>query len=205
MKKNVRCMQLAILYSLICTSLPLYADIPWLHVEGNAIKDPQGNKVVLRGISLIDLGFLEGWEGGAITMIDRITDKQDSQGNSPGWYPKVIRIPVHPPDSVGGWPFRWYPGDDTFYSSLLRPVVDYCAQKDLYVIIDWHYITDTWDKVEQTSAFWRYMAPRFAHDSHVLFELFNEPINRIGSDLSNWLSVRKDMQTWTEFCQGLPV
>ena len=41
------------------------------------------------------------------------------------------------------------------------------------------------------------MAPRFANDSHVLFELFNEPINNtFGSEAANWESVKTDMQTW---------
>ena len=177
--------------------LPAYANTPWLHVDGNKIKDPEGNIVVLRGISLIDLGFLEGWQGGAINMIDRIIKKNDSQGNSPGWYPKIIRIPIHPPDSVGNWPFRWNSEDDIFYNNLLRPVVNYCAEKNLYVIIDWHYITDTWDKVEQTSQFWEYMAPRFSNDSNILFELFNEPMNN-----GSWLSVRDDMQKWVEIVRS---
>jgi len=75
-------------------------------------------------------------------------------------------------------------------------VVDYCAKKNLYVILDWHYVSDTGPKVAQTSAFWRAMAPRFAHDSHVLFELFNEPMNNAGSERQRWLSVKADMQTW---------
>ena len=29
-------------------------------------------------------------------MIDRLTDKTDTQGNSPGWYPKVFRINITP-------------------------------------------------------------------------------------------------------------
>jgi hypothetical protein len=41
------------------------------------------------------------------------------------------------------------------------------------------------------------MAPRFANDSHVLFELYNEPINNgFGSDAANWASVKTDMQGW---------
>lgn len=191
-----------ILCTLLYLTSPLNADIPWLHVEGNRIKDPNGNTVVLRGISLIDLGFLEGWQGGAINMINRLTDRDDSQGNSPGWYPKILRIPIHPPDSVDNWPHRWDPGDDRFYNGLLRPVVDYCAEKDLYIILDWHYIDDTWAKVAQTSEFWEYMAPRFANDSHVLFELFNEPINGGGSDTDRWLSVRGDMQTWVDIVRS---
>ncbi len=192
----------AIVFIFVCSLLPLHADIPRLHVDGNLIKDPSRKVIVLRGISLIDLGFLEGWQGGAINMIDRLTDKGDTQGSSPGWYPKVIRIPICPYDSVSGWPYRWNPSNDDFYNKLLRPVVDYCATKDLYVIIDWHYVSDTWTKMNQTCEFWQYMAPRFADDSHVLFELFNEPINRIGSDTENWLSVRADMQIWIDIVRA---
>lgn len=174
------------------------AVIPWLHVDGNAIKDPNGNVVVLRGVSLIDLGHLEGWQDGAINMIDRLTDKTDPNGNSPGWYTKVIRIPIVPPDESSGWPYRWNPNNDNFYNNLLRPVVDYCASKDLYVIIDWHYIRNTWERVADTNEFWEDMAPKFAGDSHVLFELFNEPINDGASETARWLSVRTDMQTWVD-------
>lgn len=201
---QTRSVKVAIVCMLLCLITPLYAVTPWLHVDGNKIKDPAGNVVVLRGIALIDLGFLEDWQGGAIEMIDRLTDKTDTQGSSPGWYPKVIRINVTPPDSVGDWPHPFDPGNTDLYD-LLRTVVDYCATKDMYVIIDWHYIANTYDHVATTSEFWEYMAPRFANDSHVIFELFNEPINDIdgdwifnSNDTTDWLSVRTDMQTWID-------
>ena len=199
---NTKSIKVVILCMLLYTITPLNADIPWLHVDGNKIKDPDGNVVVLRGIALLDLGALEVGQGGAINMIDRITDKNDSQGSSPGWYPKVLRIQITPPDSVDNWPYPFAPDDDSLYNDLLRPVIDYCAQKDLYAIIAWCYINDTWRKFAQTSEFWRYMAPRFANDSHVLFELFNEPVNLIGSDMTNWLSVRTDMQMWVDIVRS---
>jgi len=87
-----------------CSAGPAYAALPWLHVEGNKIKDPGGQEVVLRGISLIDLGYTESRHGGAIRMIDRITDLNDPQGNSPGWYPRIVRIPICPPDAGTGAP-----------------------------------------------------------------------------------------------------
>lgn len=188
----------AVAWVLLYFLTPLYAAPPRLHVEGNKIKDPTGHPVVLRGISLIDLGFLEGRQGGVFNMIDRLTDKKDPQGNSPGWYPRILRLPIAPADSASDWPYRWKADDDSFYHNLLRPVVDYCAAKGLYVIVDWHYCTDTWTKVAQTSAFWRDMAPRFAGDSHVLFELFNEPINNVGNREQRWRSVKADMQTWVK-------
>jgi endoglucanase len=193
-----------VVFALLCLATPLYASTPWLHAAGNVIKDPCGNTVVLRGVDLLDLGFLEDWQGGAIEMIDRLTNKSDTQGSSPGWYPRVLRIMITPPDAVGyGWPHPFDPDDDDFYDNLLRPVVDYCKTKDLYVIIDWHYVANTYDHVADTSAFWTYMAPRFANDSHVIFELFNEPINDLNGDwifnshdTADWQSVRNDMNTW---------
>ncbi len=194
---------------LIFLSTPLFAATPWLHVEGNQIKDPDGNVVVLRGIDMIDLGFLEEWHGGAYQMIDRLTDKTDTQGSSTGWYPKVLRINITPPDSVSNWPHPFNPDNDNLYNNLLRPIVDYCLSKDLYVIIDWHYVANTYEHVNSTSEFWEYMAQRFANDSHVIFELFNEPINDINgdwifnsNDINDWLSVRADMQTWIDIVRN---
>lgn len=186
----------------IISGSTLQAALPRLHADGNQIKDPDGNVVVLRGISMIDLGFTESWHGGAVNMLNRLTNTTDAQSNSPGWHPKVIRIPITPPDSVSGWPYPFNPNNDTLYN-LLRTVVDYLAAKDIYAIIDWHYVANTYDHVESTSQFWAYMAPRFANDAHVIFELFNEPINDIhgdwifnSNDTADWLSVRSDMQTW---------
>ena len=143
---------------LVCLAAPVYAGTPWLHTEGNKIKDPMGNVVILRGIDFIDLGFLNEWEGGAFAMIDRLTDKTDTNGNSPGWYPKIFRINITPPDAVGwNWPEYFDPGNSSFYYGLLRPVVDYCKSKDVYVIIDWHYVANTYDHIDSTSQFWTYI------------------------------------------------
>ncbi len=201
-KIQLKILKITILLVFLYSITPAYASTPWLHVEGNKIKDPLGNVVVLRGVSLIDLGHQEVWKGGAFAMIDRLSDKDDPQGNSPGWYTKVVRIPIFLADISSGWPNRFNPENEHFYRGLLRPIVDYCADKDIYAIIDCHYVADTWEKVAQTSEFWDYMAPRFANDSHVLFELFNEPINFVGTEEENWLSVRQDMQTWIDIVRS---
>jgi len=186
-------------FGLLCLPERLPAATPWLHASGNVLKDPQGNVVVLRGISMIDVGGTEKMFGGAIRMIDRITNTRDPQGNSPGWYPRVIRIPIYPSDE-GDYksPWTFVPGRDDFYEKLLRPVVDHCAAKGVYAIVDWHYIGNTYDHLETTCRFWEYMAPKFAGESHVIYELFNEPINQVGADEECWLSVRKDMQVWVD-------
>jgi endoglucanase len=86
---------------------------------------------------------------------------------------------------------HYQPGSDVYYRTLLRPAVDYALTKGLYVIIDWHYIDDTTLHRDTTNAFWADMAPRFANDSHVLFELYNEPINA-----GQWSTVKADMQSF---------
>jgi endoglucanase len=199
MKTNKKGVKAGILCLLVCSFTPVYAATPWLHTDANLIKDPCGNTVVLRGVDTIDIGAVQSWYSGGMTaLIDRVTNKNDSQGSSPGWYTKVIRLAVYPSDEEDFTsPFTFTPGSDTYYNTLLRPIVDYCKTKDIYAIIDWHYVgNNTFDKVSQTSAFWSYIAPKFANDSHVLFELFNEPGNTGGSDAANWATCKPNMQTW---------
>jgi hypothetical protein len=196
MMKKGRLAETIIVFAIFCLSTPIFAAIPRLHVDGNKIKDPNGNVVILRGIDMMDLGVTQDWYGGATAMIDRITNKNDTQSYSPGWYPKVARIDITPPDSVNySWPHPFDPNNTDLYN-LLRTVVNYYAAKDMYAIIDWHYIAHTSDHVASTSAFWTYMAPRFANDAHVMFELFNEPNDEGASDTDIWLTVRANMQTW---------
>lgn len=166
-------------------------DLPWLHVDGNQIKDPSGNPVILRGVAVADVGAVEAWWGGMRAMIDRLTDENDDAGNSPGWYPSVVRLPVHPPDAGVGSPIAYDPDDASFFVDALEPAVDYCREKGLYAIIDWHHVDDTFAHRQATLQFWADAAPRFAEDSHVLFELFNEPVNE-----DDWGSVKEDMQSF---------
>lgn len=173
-----------------CSITPVYSATPWLHVVGNQIQDPAGNQVVLRGVALIDIGIVELDRGGVIPLINRLTDKTDTQGSYVGWQTKVVRLAVYPSDQGGSGSWCFDDDPDYYYDNLLRPVVDYCASKGLYVIIDWHYISNTVDHIASTSAFWNYIAPKFANESHVIYELFNEPTD------TSWPVVKANMQTW---------
>ena len=163
--------------------------IPWLHTEGNQIKDPQGNTVVLRGVANISIGALEDWEDGVVNMIDRLTNESD------GWYARVLRLAVYPSDeeSFDNSKLSYKPDQDFdgYYNWVLRPAIDRCAEHHVYCIIDWHYIDDTSDHVQSTTTFWTNVASRFANDSNVLFELFNEPV-----DAGDWPTLRSHMQSW---------
>ncbi len=170
-----------------------------LHVggtENNKLINEDGNEVTLRGVSLVDVGFQQSWRGGVSSMIDRLTDESDTNCDSVGWYTNVIRMPVVPPEDASyGWPYPFDPNDTDLYD-LLRSAVDYCALKGVYAIIDWHDIDDmNSTSIARATEFWEYMAPLFADDTHVIFELFNEPINNDGTDAENWAVVKAGMET----------
>ncbi len=90
MKTNKKAIKAVILCLFVCSLTPVYAATPRLHVDGNKIKDPNGNVVILRGIDMMDLGATQDWYGGATAMIDRITNKSDSQGIPPAGIRKPL-------------------------------------------------------------------------------------------------------------------
>ena len=56
---------------------------PWLSVSGRFIRDPQGNNVVLRGVSLIDVSVANSRPRNAVTLTNMLTNETD------GWYARV--------------------------------------------------------------------------------------------------------------------
>ncbi|MGC4063593.1 MAG: cellulase family glycosylhydrolase [Polyangiaceae bacterium] len=170
-----------------------------LHVDGNKIKNEAGDDVVLRGVSTIDIGTTQESEGGLIKMIDRLTNRDDAQGSSPGWYTTVVRLAIYPVDSDHAKsPITFQSGSDIFYEKLLKPAVERLKERGAYAIIDWHYIGDTNLHRATTEEFWAYMAPKFADQPNVIYELFNEPVNKSGG----WPAVKTDMQSWYDIVRA---
>jgi hypothetical protein len=194
---NLAFCKVIIVCALLCAVSLLYAAPSPLHVEDNKIKDAVGHVVVLRGVCGPDIGVLKE-SYGIHAYIDRVTNQDDPNGSSPGWYTKVIKYLVVPSDSdviSGSLVFDpcnlSEPNNEEIYEAL-KDAVDYGAEKGVYSIICLNYHKNINDKVASTNAFWGYMAPRFANDSNVLFELFNEPTDAAG----NWGIVQNRMQGW---------
>lgn len=167
-----------------CGAFKLSASTPWLHVDGNQLKDPAGNKVVLRGVSL---EYLETQASSSLSvngLIDILTDESNNEASSPGWYTRVVRLPVHPE--------AYLLNPTVYYDTHIKPAVDYCTQKGLYVIIDWHYVASTTNNIQETTDFWNFISPKLKDYSNVIFELYNEPINQTDS----WTTLRGQMQSW---------
>ena len=111
--KKERFTKAIVVFAIFCLVTPLYASTPPLHTDANLIKDPNGNVVVLRGLDTIDIGAVY-WYIGTNNLIDFVTNKNETEGNSPGWYPRVIRLAVYPAQETDySSPFTFDPNDST--------------------------------------------------------------------------------------------
>src|SRR4051812_13174444 len=104
---------------------------PWLTVSGRFIKDPSGNNVALRGVSLVDVSVADTRTRNARQLIDMATD------NANGWYARVVRLPVYP-DTIDMQP-GWNANPDAYFTNHLNPAIQECIARQIYCIIDWHY------------------------------------------------------------------
>lgn len=165
----------------------LAAAVPWLHVEGNQIKDSSGANVLLRGYSILppqhntECHYCHSKP--TDTVIDMATDA------TAGWYPTMIRIGVDDTNGALSNP-------SVLFSQYLDPHVQHAIAKNMYVIVDLHLIADfdannTGSGTAQSLVlnFWRYVAPYYANTPNVIFEVYNEPIKP-----DNWASWKNYIQ-----------
>ena len=187
--------------------------LPALHVDGPLLKDASGNTVVLRGVSLIDIGSLYAYGGNDSSAIRTRIDKVLKVGLQP----HVIRIPVYPRTVPNGnypayspAPYPVGPStapasspqatlsEDAYLARILKPTVDYVTQKGMYAIVDYHQIDDTSDKVRTSAAdaktFWTYMADKFKDYTNVIYEAYNEPMDTA----ENWAALKPRAQIWID-------
>lgn len=176
---------LLLLSLIVFLSSPVSAEpaaLPRLHVDGNRLVSPDGTPVTLRGVSLCSLD----WHNPLI-LLKKVANK------SSGWNADVIRLPVQPEE----WERI---GPQKYITERLDPAVEQCRRSGAYCIVDWHEIAD-WDKEEtarKLETFWHHVAPRYANESFIFYEIFNEPIGPSKRNRKNWLAFRERAQKWVD-------
>lgn len=148
---------------------------PWLHVDGNQIKDTTGNPVTLRGVSIIAPEYATGNPYNPKTPAEYIAWLADS---ARGWYSGIVRLPLCEINTT----------PETAYK-FIDPLVQQAIGLGLYVIIDFHNVSNYGNGgTSQTTVmnFWKLFASKYADASNVLFEVYNEPVNP--ADWSQWKS-----------------
>ncbi len=165
----------------------------WLQVEGLDLKNADGEKVILRGISLPDIAIDEhrkkkDWPSkSAVELIDLLSD------NEQGWYANVIRLTVVPDRRNG-----YNKNPQEYYEKYIQPAADQCVASKVYCIIDWHYVDDPRQVESETRAFWQDIAPKFKDYPNIFFEIFNEN----STDMS-WNEWHEIAQSWVDLIRSV--
>lgn len=133
-----------------------------LHVEGAQLVDATGEPVQLRGVSTHGLAWYPEYANQEF-----FTElKQD-------WGANVVRLALYSAEE-GGY------ATDALRSRLNELVlkgVEYATAADMYVVVDWHTLTDANPLTNQWAAaeFFRVISRDLADHNNVIYEICNEP------------------------------
>lgn len=133
-----------------------------LHVEGAKLCDENGNQVQLRGISTHGLAWFP-----------QFVNKASVKELKETWEIDVFRLAMYTAE-YGGYCTG---GDKEALKKLVKEGVEYATANDLYVIIDWHILSDNNPNTykEESKAFFDEMSKLYKDYPNVIFEICNEP------------------------------
>lgn len=137
-----------------------------LQVEGSRLVDSEGATVQLKGISSHGINWFPEY-----INQDMLTQLHDE------WGLNVFRVAMYTADYNG------YATGDADNRQQLKSLIDDAVQQTkelgMYVIIDWHILSDSSPLDYQSEAidFFTDMAQKYGDMEHVMFEICNEPNN----------------------------
>lgn len=156
---------MAILFVLAWDVTPVQAaKLPALKVKGTQLVNSRGKKVQLKGVSTHGMSWYPEY----------VNQKAFTQMKKK-WGINAVRLAVYTAEYNG-----YCTGDAANRKALEKRIdqgVQYATKAGLYVIIDWHILSDgnpkTYEK--QAVAFFRKMASKYKNHTNVLYEICNEP------------------------------
>lgn len=151
-----------------------------LQVKGNRIVDASGTPLQVAGMSLFWSGWMgKYWNSGVVNTL--VND----------WNSSLVRAAM----GIEGGGNYLGPKDATdkrtdeqikqANKDMVIAVVDAAIANDIYVIIDWHDHNAT-QHTAQAVAFFGEMSAKYKNDPHVIYELFNEPLQIPWSDIKSY-------------------
>lgn len=135
-----------------------------LHVEGTRLCDENGDPVQLRGVSTHGLSWYPEYVND--TCFRELHDK---------WGANVVRLAMYTEEYNG---YCSGSADNRkALKKLVKKGVKLAAKYDMYVIIDWHILSDGNPKTNQKAAksFFKDMSKTFSDYDNVIYEICNEP------------------------------
>lgn len=135
-----------------------------LQVKGNRLTDKNGNQVQLKGISTHNLSWYPQY-----------VNEQFFRQMRDEWNVDVVRLAMYTAESEG-----YCVGDENNKQTLKNLVgegVNHATNLGMYVIIDWHILSDSnpLQYKEEAKKFFEEMANRYQGYDNVIYEICNEP------------------------------
>lgn len=137
-----------------------------LSVKGNKIVNQKGKAFVIKGVSTHGLSWFPQY-----------VNKKAFKNMRDQWGVNTIRLAMYTEGYNG-----YMTGDANnkkTLKNLIHKGVTYAKELGMYVIIDWHILSDgnpkTYEK--ESKAFFKEMAKKYKSYNNVLFEICNEPNN----------------------------
>lgn len=133
-----------------------------LRVDNTRLVDENGQAVQLKGISTHGLAWFPDY-------INEACFRQLREE----WNANVIRLAMYTAE-YGGYCSG---GDQEALKELIRNGVEYASELDMYVILDWHILSDGNPNtyLDQARDFFQEMSQDYASRNNVLYEICNEP------------------------------
>ena len=142
-------------------------------VDGRLVSAETGKAVVLRGVSTHGLAWYPQY-----------VDKAGFKKLRRTWGANCIRLAVYTQE-YGGWCAG---GDRKTLLATIDDGVKFATANDMYVIIDWHTLSDGNPNThaKAAKAFFKKMAKRYRAYDNVIYEICNEP-----NGSTTWAQVKK--------------
>ena len=133
-----------------------------LHVENGKLTDADGNIVQLYGMSTHGIAWFPQY-----INYDSFRTLRDD------WNTNCIRLAMYTAE-YGGYCAG---GDKEQLKQLVRDGVSYATELGMYVIVDWHILSDCDpnQNKDEAIAFFRLLSEALADNDNVLYEICNEP------------------------------
>lgn len=132
-----------------------------LKVTGTNLTDSNGNTVQLKGISTHGIAWFPDYIN------------QECFNELSSWNANVIRLAMYTSES-GGY---CNGGDKENLKNLVLSGVEYAKNADMYVIVDWHILSDNNPQInkEESKRFFNEISSKLSGYNNVIYEICNEP------------------------------
>lgn len=133
-----------------------------LSVKGTQLVAENGEAVQLRGLSTH-----------GIASFPQYVNEELFGEFRREWKANVIRLAMYTAE-YGGY---CTDGDKEYLKDLVRSGVEYATSQDMYVIVDWHILSDNNPNMHKDEAidFFAQMSKEFSGHNNVIYEICNEP------------------------------